>query len=199
MKVFVAGATGVVGVPAVRCLVADGHDVTAVARTPAKAALLRSLGATPVAVDLFDAGAVRDAVRGHDAVLNLATKIPPLAKMALTSSWAENDRIRREASRNLVDAALATGATRYVQESIAFIYRDEGDAWHSEDDPVEIAPYASSTLDAEAQAARFTAAGGIGVVLRFGNFQAAASEQSQAALWMARATGTAMGVGRADG
>jgi len=199
MKVFVAGATGVVGRPAVRQLVADGHAVTAVARSPEKAALLRSLGASPVSVDLFDATAVRAAVVGHDAVMNLATHIPSLAKMALSSSWEENDRIRREVSRNLVDAALAAGARHYVQESIAFIYPDTGDAWHTEDDPVDVVPYVASTLDAEGQAQRFTDAGGVGVVLRFGFFQAPESEQTQAAVRLARQAGTAMLMGRADG
>ena len=116
MKVFVSGATGVVGRPAVRLLVAAGHSVTAAARGPEKAALLSSLGATPVIVDLFDPAAVRAAVAGHDAVVNLATHIPATSRAAMPGAWAENDRIRREVSRNLVDAALATGATRYVQK-----------------------------------------------------------------------------------
>src|SRR5688572_24059492 len=76
VKVFVAGATGVVGWRSVRQLVAAGHDVTAVARTPEKAEQVRALGADPVAVDLFDAGAVAAAVRGHAVVVNLATHIP---------------------------------------------------------------------------------------------------------------------------
>ena len=69
----------------------------------------------------------------------------------------DNDRIRREASRHLVDAALAAGATRYVQESITFIYADAGERWIDEDAPLDVPPYARSVLDAEAQAERFTA------------------------------------------
>src|SRR5437588_3795696 len=107
MKVFVAGATGVLGRRAVARLVEAGHDVTAVARGPEKAALVRGLGATPVEVDLFDADAVAAAVVGHDVVCNLATSIPPIRKAAMPSAWATNDRIRREASRNLVDGAMA--------------------------------------------------------------------------------------------
>ena len=80
MRVFVAGATGVAGKRAVARLVAAGHDVTGIARTPDKAAVLEMLGAAPVAVDLFDADALRAAVAGHDAVVNMATKIPPIAR-----------------------------------------------------------------------------------------------------------------------
>src|SRR5205823_3040706 len=78
-RVFVAGATGVLGTRAVRWLNEAGHDVTGVARSDAKAELLKGLGATPVRVDLFDADAVRAAVAGHDVVCNLATRIPPTA------------------------------------------------------------------------------------------------------------------------
>jgi len=126
MKVFVTGGTGVVGTRAVPALVGAGHDVTAVARSEAKAALVRSMGAVPVTVDLFDAGAVGAAVEGHEAVLHLATNIPPMARAARSKAWVINERLRREASNHLVDAALATGATRYVQESICFPYLDQG-------------------------------------------------------------------------
>ncbi|HEY2703934.1 MAG TPA: NAD(P)-dependent oxidoreductase [Candidatus Dormibacteraeota bacterium] len=175
MKVFVAGATGVAGRPAVRLMVGAGHRVTAAARSEERAALLRSLGATAVIVDLFDPAAVGTAVAGHEAVVNLATHIPSMARAALPGSWGENDRIRRELSRNLVDAALAAGATRYVQESVAFFYRDLGDGWIDEDTALDLPAYASSTADAEASARRFTDAGGAGVVLRFGMFYGADS------------------------
>lgn len=153
---------------AVPALVAAGHRVTAVARSPEKEAQLRAAGATPVTVDLFDPAAVRAAVDGHDVVCHLATHIPPTTQAWRASAWATNDRLRREASRHLVDAALATGVERYVQESVTFAYADGGDAWLDEDAPLAPNPVVASTLDAAAQAARFTDAGGTGVVLRFG-------------------------------
>jgi NAD(P)-dependent dehydrogenase (short-subunit alcohol dehydrogenase family) len=82
MKVFVTGATGAVGRPAVRQLVAAGHEVTAVARTDAKATEVERAGARARRVDLFDAADVRQAVAGHDVVVNLATHIPPLGQRA---------------------------------------------------------------------------------------------------------------------
>jgi nucleoside-diphosphate-sugar epimerase len=172
MKIFVAGATGVLGKRAVAQLVAAGHEVTGVARSEEKAELVRSLGAAPVTVDLFDAAAVKAAVDGHDVVINLTTHIPPMSKAALPGAWAENDRIRSEASRNLVDGALATGASRYVQESIAFMYPDSGDEWLDEEVKPDPPGLGDSVLAAEAQARRFTDAGGTGVVLRFGQFYA---------------------------
>jgi 2-alkyl-3-oxoalkanoate reductase len=197
MKVFLAGATGVLGRRALPRLVAAGHDVTAVARAPEKAELVRRLGATPVTVDLFDAGAVKEAVAGHEAVVNLTTHIPPTAKAALPGAWKENERIRTEVSTNLVDAALAAGAGRYVQEALAFIYADAGDAWVDEDAPVDGGSFNQGVHTAEAQVERFTAAGGVGVVLRFGLFHASDSEQTLQALKLAR-RGMAMTVGRPD-
>ena len=197
-KVFVSGATGVLGRRVLPLLVAEGHEVTAVARSDEKAEGVRRAGATPVRVDLFDAGAVKEAVAGHDVVCNLTTHIPSTTKAALPGAWKENERIRTDASRNLVDAALATGATRYVQEALAFIYEDRGDGqWVDEDAPVDGGTFNQGVHRAEQQAARFTAAGGTGVVLRFGLFHAADSEQTLQAVGMAR-RGMAMTLGRPD-
>lgn len=180
MKIFLAGGTGVVGTRALPALVAAGHDVSAVARTDAKADLVRSLGGEPVTVDLFDHDAVRDAVVGQEVVVNLATSIPALAKAARGSAWTTNERLRREASSNLVDGALRAGAARYVQESIAFPYVDNGDQWIDEDHPVDqVGPF-SGARDAEAAAARFAERGGDGVVLRFAQFYAPESSHTQA-------------------
>lgn len=186
MRVFVAGATGVVGRRALGQLVAAGHTVTAVARGPDKANLAEGLGATPVAVDLFDPDAVRRVVAGHEVVVNLATKIPSLFRAALPGAWRENGRIRSLASRNLVDAASAAGAGRYVQESFAPIYPDRGEEWIDENVPVEPAPYARTAVEAERQAERFTDAGGIGIVLRFGLFYGPDGDQAEATFRLAR-------------
>jgi hypothetical protein len=80
---------------------------------------------------------VAAAVVGHEVVINLATSIPKLTKAALGSAWTTNERLRSEASNHLVDAALAAGAGRYVQESIAFPYLDAGDEWVDESHPLE--------------------------------------------------------------
>jgi nucleoside-diphosphate-sugar epimerase len=92
--------------------------------------------------------------------------------MLMARSWAENDRIRRTGSANLVDAALAAGVKRFVQESFAPAYPDCADRWIDEAMPLQPVAYNRTLLDAEGSAARFTAEsrGGAGVVLRFGAF-----------------------------
>ncbi|HXQ91270.1 MAG TPA: NAD(P)H-binding protein [Acidimicrobiales bacterium] len=170
MKIFVAGATGVLGRRVVPLLVAAGHDVRAPARSAEKSALLRTLGARAVDLDLFDAGPVHRAVAGSDVVCNLATHIPATTRMAMPGAWAQNDRIRTEASRNLVDGARAAGAGRFVQESITFLYCDAADRWIDETSPIQPAANLASATVAEAHAARFSSGGAIGVVLRFAAF-----------------------------
>ena len=176
MKIFLTGATGVVGTRALPRLVAADHDVTAVARTDEKAALIEQLGGTPVRCDLFDPTAVTDAVVGNEAVINLATHIPPVARAARRSSWATNDRLRTEASANLIAAALASGVERFVQESICFSYADHGDSWVDEDAPRTENAVTASASAAEGNAARIAEAGGAAVVLRFAQFYSADSE-----------------------
>src|SRR4051812_44368787 len=103
MKIFLAGGTGVIGRRALALLVGAGHDVSVLTRSEAKAAAVRSAGATPVAASLFDRASLVAAFAGHDAVVNLTTHIPPLSKAARASAWKENDRIRTEGSANVVD------------------------------------------------------------------------------------------------
>jgi 2-alkyl-3-oxoalkanoate reductase len=170
-RILLTGATGVVGQIALPALIAAGHRLTAVGRTPESRARLAALGAAAIALDLFDRDAARRAMTGHDAVINLATHMPRSTfHMMLPWQWRENDRIRREASAALVDAALAAGVSRFVQESFAPVYEDGGDRWIDEQWPQRPAPYNRTVLDAEHSANRFTAGGGTGVVLRFAGF-----------------------------
>jgi len=123
--------------------------------------------ATPLALDLFDAGAVRLAVDGHDVIINLATHVPSNNRAFMPGAWKEMARIRREASAVIANAAAAAGVRRYVQESFAGIYPDNGDRWITEAVLPQPARYNRSVLDAEASVARFAETGGTGVVLRF--------------------------------
>ena len=170
MRIFVAGATGVIGRRLVPLLVNAGSEVTAVARSPEKAEQLRRQGATPVTVDLFDPPAIIDAVAGHNTVINVATNIPTGLKLLMPNAFAENIRIRREASQNLALAAIEARAQRFVQESFAPAYPDRGDEWIDESVPIQPSSYIESVRDAEAAAAEFTRSGGAGVVLRFSLF-----------------------------
>jgi nucleoside-diphosphate-sugar epimerase len=168
MRVFVAGATGVLGTAAVRGLVAGGHKVTGIARTPAKREALTAAGAAPVAADLFDPAALRRALAGHDVVVNLATRIPAPSAATKAKSWRENDRIRAEASRNLAEAAAAEGVLRLIQEAVSFVYEDGGADWVTERQPVRANAFSASSLTATENAMSFADAYRFAVVLRFG-------------------------------
>jgi nucleoside-diphosphate-sugar epimerase len=186
MKVFVTGATGAIGGHAVPALVHAGHTVTALARTPEKAAWLSEQGASSITVSIFDRAALTEAFKGHDAVVNLATAIPSTAKFIQTKAWAENDRVRKQGSAAVVDAAIAAGVDRVVQESVCMIYPDRGDAWIDEECPPDNFPMAQANLAAEANANRFSSAGGMGVVLRFGWFYGPGAKHSEQFFALAR-------------
>src|SRR5262245_41479732 len=149
MRIFMTGATGVVGRRAVPHLISSGHTVSAVGRTEQSRTELASAGAVTVDVHLLDARAVARAVTVHDAVVNLATHIPhSTLKMFLPGAWRENDRIRREASRVLAEATVATGVPRFIQESFAPMYADAGEMWIDERGRIEPVRYNLSTVDA---------------------------------------------------
>jgi nucleoside-diphosphate-sugar epimerase len=186
MKVFLAGATGAIGRLAVPALLEAGHEVTAVARSDDKARGLAEQGATPVRVSIFDPEALVPAFAGHDAVVNIATHIPPVRQAARASAWAENDRIRRDGSATLADVSQAAGVGRYVQESITFTYPDRGDAWIDEDVSLDVPDALASVMAAEESARRFTAEGGTGVVLRFATLYGPGSEQTKSRARRAR-------------
>lgn len=186
MRVFLLGGTGAIGRYALAALVGAGHEVSALVRTPEKAAAVREQGGAPVTVSMFDRGALSGAFRGHDAVVNLATAMPSTSMFVFRRAWAATDRVRREGSAAVVDAALAAGIGRLVQESVSMLYPDGGDRWIDESVPVDHYPNAEANLAAEASAARFSDAGGAGVVLRLGLFYGPGARHSEQFLAMAR-------------
>ncbi|MDQ3725726.1 MAG: NAD(P)-dependent oxidoreductase [Actinomycetota bacterium] len=138
MRVFVAGATGAIGRPVVRQLAAAGHDVVGMTRREERAAQIREVGAEAVVCDAFDAEGLRDAVVAArpEVVVHLLTALPQ--RYDRKSDWLEpTNRIRREGTRNLVEAAVAAGARRMVAESIAFVYRQEGGWTKGEEEAIE--------------------------------------------------------------
>jgi nucleoside-diphosphate-sugar epimerase len=170
-RIFVTGATGVVGAQMLPLLISQGHEVTATGRSPEKRSRLQSLGARAIELDTFDVGATRAALEGITTIINLATHMPSSSfKMMLPRQWRENDLIRREGSAALVQAALATGVQRFIQESFAPVYEDGGDKWIAEGWPLRPAPYNRTVLDAEHSAVYFTERGRIGIIARFAGF-----------------------------
>jgi nucleoside-diphosphate-sugar epimerase len=142
MKVFVAGASGAVGRPLVRQLVAAGHEVTGTTRREERAEEIRAAGANAVVCDVFDRAALEEAVgqASPEVVVNQLTSLPEDFNPRKID-YAPTNRVREEGGGNLMKAALAVGARRYVTQSIAFIYAPEGD-WVKDEEarPFEDAP-----------------------------------------------------------
>jgi len=182
--VTITGATGALGRRAVARLVAAGHEVRGVTRSPGGRAVLEALGARAVEADVYDPRSLARAFAGSDAVVNLLTRIPPVERMLLPGAWRENERLRGEASRAVALAAGRVGAERLVQESFAYLYADGGARWLDEDAPLDPAGPPASALRAERNARE--AFDGRVVVLRFGAFMAPDSDQTRLQLAQAR-------------
>src|SRR4051794_38330655 len=135
MRVFLAGATGVIGSPLVPQLLQAGHEVTAMTRSVLRAAQLEAIGAEPVVCDAFDADGVRAAMAAAspDAVIHQLTALPPRLDWRNPNLFDGHNRVRTEGGRVLLDAALAPGASRVVAQSIAFAYAPAGDRVKDED------------------------------------------------------------------
>jgi nucleoside-diphosphate-sugar epimerase len=173
-RVFLAGATGVIGTPLVRQLLEAGHEVTAMTRSPRRAAQLEAAGAHAVVCDVFDTDGVRTAIAdaSPDTVIHELTALPPRLDWSDPNVFDETNRVRVEGTRALVDAALASGARRIVAESIAFAYAPVGgriskeDAALFTDAPPPFGGAVAAIVELERQV---TSTAGIeGLVLRYG-------------------------------
>ena len=176
MRIFIAGASGAVGQPLVRRLAEAGHEVHGMTRTPAKAALLRELGATPVVADALDRDAVMAAVleARPDVVVHQLTAIADM-KRNIDASFVLTNRLRTEGTDHLIAAARAAGARCFVGQSFApWSYKREGGPAKAEDDPLETDPpkHVEETLAAirHLEAAVTGAQDLEGIVLRYGGF-----------------------------
>lgn len=146
MRMFVVGATGVLGRQVLPRLVERGHSVSAVARHALDVARLRRLGIDAHSGDILNADTLREPLRGCDVALHLATAIPPAGPRM---DWSRNDRIRREGTRNLLSVAQEQGVRCYVQQSITFMYGDGGDQLVTEEHPLEPYDQISSAREME--------------------------------------------------
>lgn len=177
MRVFLAGATGVIGRRLIPLLLAAGHEVSGTTRSPAKSAGLRRAGADPVVVDALDGKAMHAAVLAAepDAVIHQLTSLPPrIDPRKIERDFALNDRLRSEGTRILMRAARDAGVERIVAQSIAFTYAPgPADTLHRESDPLltpaEVPAAYARTAGAVIELERSVGEGG-GVVLRYGYF-----------------------------
>jgi uncharacterized protein YbjT (DUF2867 family) len=152
MRIFLAGASGVIGRQLTPLLVEAGHEVAGTTRSAERAELVRGLGAEPVVIDVYDAEKLREAVVdfGPDLVMYQLTDLPDDAAEIPAKAGA-NRRIREEGTANLIAAAQAAGAGRFLAQSIA---------WTP----------AAGNESREALERQVLAYDGTGVVLRYGQF-----------------------------
>jgi nucleoside-diphosphate-sugar epimerase len=174
--VFVAGASGAIGQPLVPKLVAAGHEVTGMTRSESKAEAVRQAGARAAVVDVFDADALRAAVEEARAevIVHELTALPDRLDLRQKDVYEPTNRLRTEGTRNLLDAAAAAGARRFVAQSIAFAYRNEGSRVKDEADPLlddAPLPFGSGVRALHQMEAMVLAANALdGLVLRYGFF-----------------------------
>jgi len=169
VKIFLTGATGVMGTSAARAMVEAGHDVSGLARSDEKSEALTRLGVRPVQASLFDIEQLTRAFEGHHVVCNLATHVPVGLGGMRPRAWRVNDRIRTEGSRVVAEAAAAAGVRRLIQESVSYLYADGGDQWIDEQSAVTVTRATEPAAVAETNALSFKAACRDTVVLRFGS------------------------------
>ena len=177
MRAFVAGATGVIGRRLVPMLIAAGHEVTGLTRSPERARAIEAMGAHAVIADVYDAARLAESVvkARPDVVVHELTDLPQtINPRKAETELAGNDRIRREGTPNLRSAAEAAGAKAFVAQSIAFAYRNAGDGLRTEHDPLDLDSRWPWRRSVEAVAALEETTqefkDGRGVVLRYGFF-----------------------------
>jgi nucleoside-diphosphate-sugar epimerase len=170
MKVFIAGASGVLGRRLVRQFVARGHSVIGQVRSPKAEIAVREAGGEPRHADLFDAQSLAKAAEGCDTVIHAATAIPVKQK-TIPADWAMNDHIRRKGTRCLTEAAAKISAKTYLQQSIAWVARPKKDeSPFDEVSPTVPEPTIQSAIDAEAIAREAESAEGFTVLILRGGF-----------------------------
>jgi nucleoside-diphosphate-sugar epimerase len=175
MRVLVVGASGAIGTRLVPQLIAQGHEVIGTYVSPASEAKVRALGIRPVALDLLDAGAARQAVHATepDAIVHQATALANVNfSRNLDRAFATTNRLRTEGTDTLLAAARDAGVTKFVAQSFASLrYAREGGMVKTEEDRLDPTPPAGAH---ESNAAMrhldqaVTDAGGIAV--RYGGF-----------------------------
>jgi nucleoside-diphosphate-sugar epimerase len=172
--VFVAGATGAVGIPLVRQLIEAGWRVYGSTRQADRAEALRGLGSVPVVLDVWNVPALHATLSaiGPDVVVHQLTDLPPVwPPQQMAQALARNARLRRLGTGNLVAATRAAGCRRLVAQSMAWAYA-EGPLPHLESDPLDLGATGDRALSVQAVAALesqvLSTPGLDGVVLRYG-------------------------------
>ena len=169
MRIFLAGATGVIGRRLVPLLVAAGHEVTGTTRSADKAAGLTAAGAVACVVDVYGAAALTQGLVAArpEVVIHQLTDLPQvLDPAAMGDALMRNARLRIEGTANLIAAMLTAKVSRLIVQSIAFTYAP-GREPHGEDDPLNSGNVSANAVATMERAATVTP-GIAGLVLRYG-------------------------------
>jgi nucleoside-diphosphate-sugar epimerase len=176
MKVFVAGATGAIGMQLVPRLIAAGHEVHGMTRSESKQASLRALGAVAVVADALDPAQVAEAVARAepDVIVHQLTAIGALDLRHFDRTFALTNRLRTEGTDHLLSAGQAAGVRRFVAQSYFGGYTRSGTAVKTEEDPLDPMPVRKMRSIVAAirylEAAVLGAAWTEGIALRYGGF-----------------------------
>ncbi|CAN5516545.1 NAD(P)-dependent oxidoreductase [soil metagenome] len=178
MRVFVAGATGAIGMQLVPRLVAGGHEVHGMTRSESKQTVLDDLGAVPVVADALDPDRVAEAVARArpDVIVHELTSIGALNLRHFDRDFALTNRLRTEGTDHLFSAGQAVGVQRFVAQGVAGYgaYARTGGPIKTEEDPLELSPPREmrETLAAirHLEQVVLGAEGTEGIVLRYGVF-----------------------------
>ncbi|WP_101297201.1 NAD-dependent epimerase/dehydratase family protein [Halegenticoccus soli] len=172
MRVFIAGATGVLGRRLVDRFAERGHAVTGLTRSAEGDAIVEARGGEPHRGNLFHPVSLARGAEGADAVIHAATAIPTGVRPS-EADWRRNDRVRREGTEALTAAAAEVGAGLYLQQSITWVARQPDGSAFDENSVPHPTRVTQSALDAEYIAGRAGDREGFDVgVLRCGTFYA---------------------------
>jgi 2-alkyl-3-oxoalkanoate reductase len=125
-KVFVTGATGVLGKRVVRLLLENDIGVVGLCRSRENEEVLEKLGALSFRGSIFNTGHLTLASADCDAILHLATSMPKRNLPNKPSDWTMNDRLRTEGTRNLLKASVINGIEKFIQQSVTLLYGERG-------------------------------------------------------------------------
>ncbi len=183
MRIFITGATGLIGRTLVPDLLAHGHEVIALARNDASRAMLHAMRTTPIFGQGRDVAQLAEALTGVDAVVHLATTIPS-QDSAVEDEWVYSEEVMVGLLRNLIAAGVQAGVRRVIFPSLYAVYGDHGEEWVTEETPTAPGDLFEPYARAEAHLYRASQAHGLGVVvLRMGLLYSADAQHTKGLLY----------------
>lgn len=177
MKIFIAGATGVIGRQLLPRLTEAGHEVTAITRSQGRVEQIRAYGANPIVCDVFEREKLKQAVATAkpEVVIHQLTSLPQrIDPRRIKQALAQTNKLRTEGTQILMDAAKSAGVRRFMAQSVSFLYAPAGPSPATEDErlykdaPSAFAPIVHAVDELEHTV--LNSSGIEGIILRYGHF-----------------------------